>query len=111
MANEEFSLSFTLSAPADFNDFGEGTVGEAGTVFSDILTTTKTGEAGTIFADLITQTMIGEAGTIFVDIVTTTMTGEASTANTDGLCFVDNILSFPGQSILSGTPSNIASCP
>jgi len=39
------------------------------------------------------------------------MTGEASTANTDGLCFVDNILSFPGQSILSGTPSNIASCP
>jgi len=109
MANENFSLGFTVSEAALWNDLEEGKFGEAGTVFSDVVAENKFGEAGTLFADIVAENKFGEAGTLFADIVSEIKFGEAGTVNTLGLCAI-NILSLPGQSTLSGGPHSVATC-
>ena len=94
MANENFSLSFTVAPQALWNEFVEGNIGEA----------------SNIFADTLTLPAIGEASNIFADILTLPAMGEASNINTNALCPPNSLLSLPGQSILNGGPPNIMSC-
>jgi len=94
MANENFGLSFTTAEIANWNDDQEGKVGEASSIFADIVSSPKLGEAGTIFADIVIQEKVGEAASIDAAL----------------LCLV-SILGPPGTSTLSGPPVNIATCP
>lgn len=94
MATQDFGLSFTVSAPAIWVDNENGILGEASTIFSQILNTDKTGEAGTIFADVYVPEAIGESSNVIAS----------------GMCFSRSFMSPPLISILSGPGTSSTSC-
>jgi len=85
MVQENITVSFTSTQIAEFNDFAQGTIGPASTLFSDIPSVNKIGPAATLFADIASVNKIGPAATLFTDIVSLNKLGPAAGLSASGL--------------------------
>lgn len=93
MSTRDFGLSYTVSAPALWNDTEQGSHGAASTIFATLSSLSKQGAASTLFSDLVLLDKQGAASSI-----------EAT------LCFVRNILSGPPFSELQGPLFSVLGC-
>lgn len=94
MATQDFGLSYTVSAPALWNDTEQGSHGAASTVFATLSAFSKQGAASTLFSDLILLDKHGAASTI----------------NAINLCFQRSVLNTPLFSILNAPGTSTLSC-
>lgn len=114
MANEEFGLGFTTEQVALFNDFAEGSISPAASLFSDLVDTDEIAPAGTIFADLPSTDEVAPGASLFVDLPALDKIGPVVTESASGICYIPSKLSSTTlYSQLSINPSgsqNVVSC-
>ena len=94
MATQDFGLSYTVSAPALWNDNLEGSQGGASTIFTTLSAFSKQGGASTIFSDLVLLDKQGGASSILAI-----------------LCDIRNRLAGPLVSTLGPPLTSTLDCP
>jgi len=102
MALQDFTISFTTTHAAEFNDLSLGNISPPGTVFMEFPPGTQAvGMLGTLFGDLAALRAVGMLGTLFIDSIALNsigMLGTSSASGIESLLIESDIIHYSEQS-------------